>query len=273
MPDDPKQELVVALAGPAVSVGIGVALFFWLQATRTLQPLGDLSLTGGSLAARLMVVNLILAVFNLLPAFPMDGGRVLRSLLALKLDHTRATHYAAVIGQGMALVFGFIGFFTNPFLLFVAFFVWLGAVQEASMAQMKSSLGGIPVSRAMITDIRTLAPDDTLARAVELVLANEQHDFPVLEGDRLVGILTRQNLLTGLAESGQEGRVGDVMRRDYQTVDPSEMLETVATKLQTCDCHTLPVVREGRLLGMITMDNLGEFLMIRSALAAPRRGR
>ena len=268
MPDDPKQELWVALAGPAVSVAIAVALFIWLQVTRTLQPLGELSLVGGSLPERLMVVNLFLAAFNLLPAFPMDGGRVLRAVLATRMEHTRATQVAATLGQGMAFLFGFLGFFVNPFLLFIAFFVWLGAVQEASLVQMKSALGGIPVSRAMLSDVRTLSPHDSLARAVELILTGWQQDFPVVDGDRIVGVLTRNDMLVALAQKAQDALVGDVMRREFQVLDSGEMLEAAFARLQECECHTVPVVHNERLVGLVTMDNLGEFLMIQAALRA-----
>jgi Zn-dependent protease len=266
MPDDPRQELWVALAGPAVNIGIAAALFIWLQLTTGLEPLSRLSMTEGSFLWRLMITNIFLAIFNLLPAFPMDGGRVVRAILATRMDYTRATQIAATLGQGMALVFGFIGFFTNPFLIFVAFFVWIGAAQEAGMAQMKSALEGIPVSRAMLTDFQTLLPHDPLSRATELVLSGSQQDFPVVEDGSIVGVLTRGDLLTALAKKGQGSPVADVMRRDVQVVDSSDMLETVFTRLQNSDYHTLPVTRNGQLVGLVTMENVGEFLMIQAAL-------
>jgi Zn-dependent protease len=195
MPDKPLQELWVALAGPAVNVVIAAGLFVLLQFTSAWAPLEQLSVASGPFLQRLMVVNVILVVFNMLPAFPMDGGRVLRALLATRLEYTRATQIAASIGQSMALVFGFLGFFYNPFLMFIALFVWIGAAQEASMAQMKSSLAGIPVMRAMITDFQTLTPRDPLARATERILAGSQQDFPVLDNGQVVGILTRHDLI------------------------------------------------------------------------------
>jgi Zn-dependent protease len=270
MPDDPRQELWVALAGPAVNVAIAAVLFAWLVATDTFSPLAELSVAGGSFLERLMVVNAGLVLFNLLPAFPMDGGRVMRALLATRMEYTRATQLAANVGQGMALLFGFLGLIGNPFLLFIAFFVWIGAAQEASMVQMKSALGGIPVGRAMLTDFQSLAPSDSLGRAVELILAGSQQDFPVIESARVVGVLTRGDLLTALAQRGQGVAVREVMQREFQMVDSGDMLESAMQRLQECACHTLPVQHAGRVVGLLTMDNVGEFVAIQAALGGTR---
>jgi Zn-dependent protease len=266
MPDDPRQELWVALAGPAVNVVIAAALFVVLQATGTFVPLSALTLTGGSFLERLMVVNLFLVAFNMLPAFPMDGGRVLRALLAIRMDYTRATQVAANIGQGMAFFFGLIGLFLNPFLIFIALFVWIGAGQEAAMTQMKSALGGIPVERAMITDFKTLAPADSLARAVDLLLSGTQQDFPVVDDRTVVGILTRADLLAALARQEQHSPVARVMRRDFHVADAADMIEVALQHMREHECHTMPVVRRGRLIGLVTMDNVGEFLGVQAAL-------
>lgn len=266
MPEKPLQELWVALAGPAVNVVIVAILFVYLFATRTLVPLPSLPLTGGPFLERLMVVNLFLAGFNLLPAFPMDGGRVLRALLALRLDYVQATQIAATIGQGMAFLFGMIGLFRNPFLLFIALFVWIGAQQEASMVQMKYGLSGIPVWRAMMTEFKTLSPYDRLAQAVAYLLATPQQDFPVVEDGRVVGILTRADLMRALAQHDESLLVDSVMRRDFEVVHPGEMLEVALGRLQASDCHVFPVVQEGTLVGLLNSENIGEFLMLQLAL-------
>jgi Zn-dependent protease len=268
MPEDPRQELWVAIAGPLVNVAIAAALAAYMALTPAVERLDHLGFATGPFAARLMAINVFLVLFNLLPAFPMDGGRVLRALLATRLEYTKATHIAAVVGQGMALCFGFLGFFGNPMLLFIAFFVWIGAAQEASMTQMKYALGGIPVGRAMITDFRTLTPAHTLGDAVDLVLSGSQQDFPVVEEGRVAGILTRSGLIRGLQEKGREGSVAGTMERTFQAVDAGEMLSAALMRLQSCECHTLPVMRAGRLVGMVTSENLGEFLMLESAIEA-----
>ena len=270
MPDDPKQELWVALAGPAVNVVIAAGLFVWLNAAGLLEPVDGLSVTGGSFFGRLLAVNIFLVLFNMIPAFPMDGGRVLRSFLAMRMEYTRATHIAASVGQAAAFVFGLVGLFYNPFLIFIAFFVWIGAAQESSMVQMKSSLGGIPISRAMITDFHTLAPQSTLAEAIELTLTGAQKDFPVVENGEVVGVLTQKDLLGALARSGPRVTVADVMQREFEMADASEMLETAFQRLGACACHTAPVSSHGRLVGLVTMDNIGEFLAIQGALGKTR---
>jgi Zn-dependent protease/CBS domain-containing protein len=265
MPDEPLQELWVALAGPAVNVVIASLIFVWLQVSGEWRPIDEVTMTRGAFLERLMVINVILVLFNMLPAFPMDGGRVLRALLATRLDYTRATELAAWIGQAMAILFGIVGLMANPLLIFIALFVWIGAGQEASMVQIKSALAGIPVGRAMLTDFRTIAPNDTLATAVELVLGGSQQDFPVVQHNRVDGILTRSILVKALSEHPRDTRVAEVMRRDCGTAEPGDMLESVLARLQGSDCHTLPVTYRGTLVGLLTMDNVGEFMMIQSA--------
>lgn len=267
MPEDPRQELAVALAGPAVNVMIAAALVLWLTLAGSLAPLAAMDWTRGPLLERLIVVNVFLVLFNLIPAFPMDGGRVLRALLAMRLEYTRATQIAAGVGQALALVFGLVGLFWNPFLLFIAFFVWIGAAQEASMVQMKSALGGIPLRRVMLTDFEALAVDDQLLRAVQLTLAGSQKDFPVVVDDRLVGVLRQEDMLRGLHERGPGARVADAMQREFMTAELGEMVETVLKRLGECRCRTLPVLdARDRLVGLVTMENVGEFMRIEAAL-------
>jgi Zn-dependent protease/CBS domain-containing protein len=273
MPDEPIQELWVALAGPAVNVAIALLLFVWLHASGLWVSVDRLGVAIGGFAERIMVANVVLAGFNLLPAFPMDGGRALRGLLATRMEYTRATQRAAMIGQGMAILFGFLGLQGNPVLIFIALFVWIGAGQEASIVQMKSSLAGIPVRQAMLTDFRTLTPDDTLGDAVDLLLTGSQQDFPVVNDDRVEGMLTRTRLVASLTRTGRDARVGDHLERTCATAEPSDMLETVLARLQDRDCHTVPITERGTLIGLVTMDNVGEFLMIQAAERKSRAAR
>jgi Zn-dependent protease len=267
IPDEPIRELLVAIAGPAVNVVIAALLFVGLVMTGSWHGIESLSLAEGSFPERVLLANVSLVLFNLLPAFPMDGGRMLRAALAMRWDYLRATQVAATVGQGMAFLFGLIGLMLGaPMLLFIAFFVWIGAAQESSLAQMKAALGGIPVRRLMITDFRALHPDDTLQRAIELTLATTQRDFPVVEADRVVGVLTQRALIQGLTEKGRDAPVASVMERNFQLAELSEMIEPAFLRLQTCNCSTLPVLDAGRLVGLLTLENVGEFLSIQSAL-------
>ncbi|MEJ2206422.1 MAG: site-2 protease family protein [Gemmatimonadota bacterium] len=266
MPEDPRQEFLVALAGPAVNVALALLIGTWMVTVTHSQLLGEISLVGGDFLQKLLWVNVGLAVFNMIPAFPMDGGRVLRALLAMRMDYAQATHVAASVGQMLALGLGFLGLFTNPFLVFIALFVWMGAAGEASLVQMRSALSGIPVSRAMVTDFQTLDGAAPLHTAVDHILAGFQHDFPVLRAGVLVGVLVREDLMKALAKEGAGARVEEVMRSEYETADPADMLEPAFMRLQSCACRSMPVVRGGRLLGILTTDNVGEFLMFQAAM-------
>jgi Zn-dependent protease/CBS domain-containing protein len=276
MPEKPSHELLIAAVGPLVNfviaLGLGLALLF-MMGTRLFFNLGHLArlLMGPdsflSLVIYLLSANLVLGVFNLIPAFPMDGGRVLRSLLAMRMEYPRATRIAATVGQGMAVIFGIVGLFSNPFLVFIAFFVWVGAAQEASMVQTKSALEGMRVSQLMLTDFQALAPLDSLGRAVHLILRGSQTDFPVVENGTVLGVLTRGDIMTALSRQGEYGRVSDVMRRDFQLAEADEMLEPVLLRLQSAGTSTIPVTLRGKLVGLLTSENIRKFLMIQSALS------
>lgn len=266
MPEKPVQELVVAIAGPAVNLVIAAVGWVWLLATKSWVPLEVLTVAGGPVIERLVLANLVLVGFNLIPAFPMDGGRVLRAILAMRIDYVEATQLAAAVGQGFALLLGFWGFFNYPLVVLIAAFVWLGASQEASMVAARAALGGLPLRHVMVTDFQALEADDELGRAVDLTLHTSQKDFPVVRDGLVVGILTQPALLKGLEAGGRGGRVADAMATSFETAGLHELAETVFRRLQNCECRTVPVVSEGRLVGLVTMENIGEFLSIHHAI-------
>jgi Zn-dependent protease/predicted transcriptional regulator len=259
MPERPRDELLVALAGPAVNVVIAVGLFA-LMAVLGLKPHLSQSSPSTTFVASLAVANLLIAGFNLIPAFPMDGGRALRALLAMRLDYVRATKIAARLGQGLALVFLIVGLFASPILVFIALFVWMAATSEAYVTETKANLEGIPVGAAMITSFQVLSPHDPITRAAEFALHGFQHDFPVVDRNRVIGVVRRERLLEALVRGEHGQPVATAMNRDFVTAEPNEMLFDVMTKLGECRCRSLPVMQQGRLVGMITMDSIGELL-------------
>jgi Zn-dependent protease/CBS domain-containing protein len=259
MPDEPWQELIVAIAGPLVNVVIAAVLIFALGRHAEFAHIEHLQQPGGEMLAKLASVNISLVLFNLIPAFPMDGGRVLRSLLAMTMNYARATQIAAWIGQALAFVFGFIGLFTNPMLIFIAFFIFLGAQQEAALAQMKNLSHNLPVSDAMVTHMVSLPEHATLDDAVEALLRTSQHEFPVVdEANRLLGVLTRDDMIGALKRHGPATPVVDVMHRDLPSVGPQDPFDEAFRLMEESASPALPVVdRVGRLLGLITPENVG----------------
>jgi Zn-dependent protease len=269
MPEEPVQELIIAVAGPLVNVVIALGLFV-VGGSQGL--LNRSTVEGGGLIAQLLTINIVLVLFNLLPAFPMDGGRVLRALLATRMSYARATQVAATVGQGFAFIFGFLGLFgPNPFLLFIALFVYIGASQEAALAQMKDVSRRFPVSTAMVREFRTLSENASLQEAVDALLATSQHDFPVVdETGSVAGLLTRHDLIAALRKNDPELRVGHVMRRDIPTVTTGTRFEDAFRIMQECNCPAVPVLdRMKRLVGLLTPENVTELMMVHSAM--PRR--
>ena len=189
------------------------------------------------------------------------------------MSYARATQIAARTGQGLALLFGLAGLFWSPFLVFIALFVWMGATQESAEAQLRDGLEGTPVRAAMVTSFETLAPEEPLSRATELILAGAQEDFPVMESGKLVGILTRERLLKALTERGPSVPVSEAMDRELNAADPGEMLSDVLPRLRSGERRTIPVVRGGQVYGLLTLENVGDYLAIQAAMAGPQRPR
>jgi Zn-dependent protease/predicted transcriptional regulator len=276
MPREPSQELAIALAGPAVNVVLALVCWVLLRLGSNGDTMTVLTEATGridfrSALAQLLVVNVWLLMFNLLPAFPLDGGRALRAVMAWRSgDFAAATVAAARVGRVFALLFGMLGLFVvrNPFLVVIALFVWLAAAGEAQSAQTSAALDGVPLERLLITDLRTLTPEEPLTRASQLVIDGFQQDFPVLEQGRLVGMVGRADLVRGLTAHGRDGRVEDVMRRDFAMASVEESAEAALSRLAAGKGQALPVLRGPSLAGLLTSENVMEFLMLRAALDA-----
>jgi len=263
MPDKPAQELVVALAGPAVNVALAV-LFGAIMFVRggTPQPEQALEFRLGVIE-ELFAINVGLVVFNMLPAFPMDGGRVLRALLAMRLGAARATDVAAKVGKGMAILFGLGGLVSGNFMLvLIALFVWMGADAEARAMRARAGLAGVPVAAVMVRRFAAVDPDDTLGAVDDYGRQTFQRDFPVVVSGRVVGLLTRDDIRGGLSEYGSTGRVFQVMRRDFPTVGPDDPAER-GLALLAAGAPIVPVVVHGQLAGLLTPEHLSEFISVR----------
>jgi Zn-dependent protease/CBS domain-containing protein len=274
MPEKPGQEIIVALAGPAVNVVIAFGLAFFLGANLDLTHMARLGLDPSTLVQDIAVANLWLCLFNLIPAFPMDGGRVLRALLAIRLGYTRATRAAATIGQGLAFVFALLGLLgPNPMLILIAVFIFLAASGEAGYVQAREYTRGYLASHAMITAYQTLGPSAVADDATALLLRTTQQEFPVVDGAGVMrGILTRDALISALQKSGGTTPVLEIMDRDIPMVPENACLDNVFERLQRSAARLVGVVDpSGRLVGYITAENLSELIMIQSSRASGPR--
>lgn len=280
--ETPRQELLIALAGPVVNVVIaGLAYLWWVLVPRSVEGF-DTSALKAPAPLALMIVNVFLVLFNLIPAFPMDGGRVLRAILSWRGNRVWATRVAAGIGKAVAILLGVVVLLGmagvlpihQPLLLFIAVFVWIGATQESQAAATTSLLNGVSVRETMMTELHVAEPFTTLREVSQWLLAGYQQDFPVVAQGEVVGMLPRDDFFRALAASGPDTLVRDVMRVDFATAGPTESIEAVLRRAQGTEgvVLTIPVIQSGVLVGMVTPENVGEFVMVRTALRGVGRG-
>ncbi len=270
IPEEPSQELIVALAGPAVNLVIAAVLYLVLGGVLPRESM-EVQNSGVSVLARLASVNIFLAVFNLIPAFPMDGGRVLRAVLAYRLGYSRGTQIAATVGQVVAFGLGLLGLMGSPLLIFIAVFVYLGAASEAHVVQMRQVSRGMLVSDAMITQFETLTPSSRVEDAVQCLIKTTQHEFPVVDGaSGLRGVLTRDDMIRALRERGPETPVLEVMRSDIPVLHHRLPLEDALRLMQNGRLPAIGVAdSQSRLMGLVTPENIAEMMMILAA--SPKR--
>jgi Zn-dependent protease len=268
IPERPIEELLVAIAGPLVNVAIAGALF--LGGVRLPENAGQpTALTRADFLSSLLLVNCVLVVFNLLPAFPMDGGRVLRAFLALFMDYVRATRIAAAMGQFMAILFGFLGLSGAPMLLFIALFVWLGASGEAGSVEQRYLLKDARVRDAMLVNYAKVRTNDTLGAVVQRLLGGSQTEFPVYDpvSEHAVGLLTRNILINSLATLGAGGLVSECPIETLGVDKAKRPLVDAIQDMREAGQSCLEVVDErGQVVGLLTNENLAEFIMVQSAL-------
>jgi stage IV sporulation protein FB len=267
IPEAPSQEFVIAIAGPAVNFALALvmlALGFvtgqglgWISPAELVRNMGQLNF--GAIANYVFISNLFLGIFNLIPAFPMDGGRVLRALLASQMSYVRATRIAVAVGQSLAMLFGLWGFLGGGFfMILIAIFIYLGAGQEGQLVEVRHVLSGLTVAQAYSHEARTLNPLATLRDAVGLTLSSFQADFPVIEDGRLVGLLTHTRLLEALNEHGPDAPVSEVMQTDIKPAELHEGMFAVQQRMMEGNLDALPVAQDGRFLGLITGRDISE---------------
>lgn len=266
VPEDPLAELWIALAGPAVNLAIAAALGLGIAGlsdmdSHHLLPSADSALP---VAVTLFWVNVLLVVFNLLPAFPMDGGRVLRALLALKLERLTATRIAVRTGQAMAVLFLIAAWFATPFLVLVAAFVAVGAAAELRMVRARTVLADLPARAAMVTDFAAVSPFVPLRALADQLFANGRRDIPVADSGGVCGVLQRADVIQAL-EDGQSHRlVGELMRPLPVQATESTLLRDVLPALQETGAPILPVVRGHELVGVVTVESVNELIAART---------
>ena len=273
MPEKPGQELIVALAGPAVNVIIAILLFlivpmksyFGLDADSLGQLLEAPRLE--TLLFYLFIANVMLVVFNLIPAFPMDGGRVLRALLAFTMDRARATEIAAGLGQALAVIFFMLGLFFNPFLILIALFIFLAAYSENQMVKQKSLVEGHFVREALLTNITVLHPDHSLEDVFAIILSGTEKDFVVTENEDIVGVLNHKEIIKN-AKNGSI-KVRSIMNTKFSCMNATDELREFFNLINKEKQRFFPVTdNTNKLIGAIDAYNVSEFLMLKTNFIA-----
>jgi Zn-dependent protease/CBS domain-containing protein len=270
IPDDPTEEILIAIAGPAVSVFLALCFLVLNLLLYSGAGIQSLNVFSPNILSNLFWMNIILAVFNLLPAFPMDGGRVVRGLLALRINKLKATRIAVGIGQFFAIFLFFFGLLYNIWLSLIALFIYIGASGEERATEMKILLHDVPVSRAMLTEFDTITPDDTLDHVVNRMCHSAQDDFPVLQDGKIVGLLSKGLIFRALRDHPREARVADIMQRDFVTAKPTESVFELFRKLSGAQFHVALVMDADRLLGIINLEQIGKYHMLCAQMGSSR---
>ena len=262
IPEDPKQEITISIVGPLVSFGLALIFFILAMAIHQSINFKQISLFNRNVVASLFWINLVLGLFNLIPAFPMDGGRVLRGILATRMESMKATKIAVSVGQGFAILLFFFGIFFNWWMALIAIFIYLGAEGEERMVAVRSSLGKSSVKLAMLTDVHTVSPDETVGEVLERICHGLQQDFPVVEGGEVVGILSREAIFSALHKHEKSTRVKDVMQKDFVSTTEDTSLSEIYKTMIAHRLHVMPVMKDKKLKGMINLEQIGKYHMI-----------
>ena len=271
MPDEPVQEFWIAIAGPLVNGVIAGLLSIVIGVTGTIPAeILEGKITSNNFLFHLMSVNIFLIVFNLIPAFPMDGGRIFRALLSLRINRIKATRIASSLAQVIAILFIFLGLFSNPFLILIGIVVYLGAQMETQLTEAKFVLSGYKVKDVMMGNISMLKENDPLSKAIETLLNEQSKEFLVIsnnsENKEVVGILTRDDIIRGLADKGKGTSISSVMTKEFKILAPEMPMEEVYSIMQQNGSTLLPVITNNKLEGALDLENVMEFIMVQTAI-------
>lgn len=267
MPQNPKQEFIISIVGPLSNIIIAALIYYalfnapWMPKSVLRNP--TLGNTWRHTLAMIPVINVILAVFNLLPAFPMDGGRLLRAVLATRMDFRKATKIAVYIGHIFAILFAYVGFiYRHPFLILIAVFIYMAASAEESHVDVRETLKGYKVRDILNPQFLTLDKSTTVSKVLELVFHSHQEDFPVMDGGRMAGFVTRADIILAMHKKGPDALLSDIMRSDVPSVAPEDRLTKVQRLMEENQIKALPVMRHSVVCGVVTLEDIGRIYSI-----------
>lgn len=269
IPDNPSQEFAISIMGPLFNFALAIVFYYPLRlllGPDVLHQFPPSISTWPNTIAYAFWINPLLGAFNLLPAFPMDGGRILRAFLARRIDYQRATRIAVGFGHAFALVFAFAGIMSGNFILIIiALFVYMAASQEELRVDLRMTLRKFYVKDILPEQFLSIEPDTPLSKVLEFIFHSHQEDFPVTEGGRLVGLLTRADIISTIHQFGLNKKVGEVMRRDFLTAKPDDLLTNVHKMMEESGLKAIPILREGSLCGIIALEDISKVYMVMSA--------
>jgi Zn-dependent protease/predicted transcriptional regulator len=270
LPEKPSEELMVAFAGPFVNIVLAFITSLFITLPNTPEEMVaqlENGVNAGNFFLNFYLVNIVLAVFNLIPAFPMDGGRVLRAILSYKLERHHATKIAARIGQVLALGFIFLGFFSNPFLIFIGIFVFMGAQIESEYTETKYMLKGYKVRDVIMKQYPTIDYNETLEMAVKLMLDSQNKHFLVTENGIPMGTLNREQIIEALSKKEDETELSSIMDRELILLQADALLEDVFELVYKNKSTLMLVMENNQLIGTLDTENLLEFILINEVKA------
>ena len=271
IPDKPRQEFAISIVGPLFNLSLALILYFPVYLLLGKETFFSPFFSPGienwpKTLAYCFWINPILGLFNLLPAFPMDGGRILRAFLAQRIDYQRATRIAVGFGHSFAFLFVFIGIISANFILMIiGIFIYIAASQEGLQVDIRTTLRRFRVKDVLPSQFLTVELDTTLSKVLELIFHSHQEDFPVVEGGKLVGFLARSDVISTIHQFGLDKQVGDIMRREFPTASVLDSLTSVHSRLlEEAHLKAMPVLKDNQLYSIVTLEDISRVYMIMS---------